>query len=93
MPRYDVELSPRALDDLDRIAPETALRIARKLKDLETDPAPRGDRIKRLHGFAQPRFRLRVGDYRAIFMSGGFRVVVLRVVHRSELERALSELL
>lgn len=37
-------------------------------------------------------YRLRIGDYRAVFRVHGMTVRVLRVVHRSELERALRDL-
>jgi len=91
--RHEVVLSPRAGEDLDALSPDTAIRIARKLRELESDPAPRGDTIKRLQGFSPSRYRLRVGDYRAVFLIEGGRVVVLRVIHRSELERAVRDLM
>ena len=43
-------------------------------------------------GFSIPTFRFRVGDYRAIFRIAETFVVILRIIHRSELERALRDL-
>lgn len=90
---HEVILAPRAGLDLDRLSRDTALRVARKLRIMAADPSPRGDPIKRLHGFTQPRYRLRIGDYRAIFATERNRVVVFRIIHRSELDRALRDLL
>jgi mRNA-degrading endonuclease RelE of RelBE toxin-antitoxin system len=53
---------------------------------------PRGDTIKVLKGFDVPTLRYRVGDYRTIFRVVEDRVVVLRIVHPSQLERTLKKL-
>jgi len=90
---YVVELAPRALADLRTLSGEVALRIAKKMKELTQAPSPRGDTVKRLVGFPEPTYRLRIGDYRAVFRVEDKRVRILRVVHRSELERALGDLL
>lgn len=93
MTGHEVELSPAAGRDLEGLSPDTAIRIARKLKRLEGDPSPRGDTVKRLKGFDRPYYRLRIGDYRAVFRTAGGRVIVMRVIHRSELDQALRDLL
>lgn len=87
-----VDIAPRAASDLEELSPDVSLRIIRKIGQLEQDPRPRGDTIKRLQGLATPTFRLRIGDYRAVFRVDSVTVRVLRVVHRSELDRALGEL-
>ena len=92
MTAYVVELSPRANQDIATLSGEVALRIAKKLRELESDPSPRGDTVKRLVGFQIPTYRLRIGDYRAVFRVHEMRVRVLRVIHRSELGRALEDL-
>jgi mRNA interferase RelE/StbE len=89
---YVVELSPRASVDLATLSVEVALRIAKKMRELAQDPSPRGDTVKRLVGFQVPTYRLRIGDYRAVFRVDGMQVRVLRVIHRSALGRALGDL-
>jgi mRNA-degrading endonuclease RelE of RelBE toxin-antitoxin system len=91
--KHAVELSPRAASDLEGLSAEVARRILRKLRSLEDDPRPRGDTVKVLQGFDLPTYRLRIGDYRAVhrIRHEGI-VVVLRIIHRSELERALRDL-
>ncbi len=92
MARYAVEFAPRAWRDLEGLSPEVAERIAGRLAERQEHPEPRGDTIKRLQGIAIPTCRFRAGDYRAIFRVEGAVVRILRVVHRSELDRAVEDL-
>ena len=92
MAKYAAELSPRALKDIQARAPDVAARILRKLRELEDSPFPRGDTIKQLKGFETPTYRLRIGDYRAVYRISGTVVVILRIIPRSELDRALRDL-
>ena len=59
---------------------------------LEQAPLPRGDAIKRLAGIRPSLYRLRTGDYRTLYRIEDEQVLVLAVVHRSELERRLRDL-
>ena len=93
MPAYVVEVARRANGDISSLSTDAALRIARKMRELTEDPGPRGDTIKRLVEITPVTYRLRIGDYRAIFRVDGNTVRVLRIVHRSELIRALKDLL
>lgn len=93
MPAFVLELSGRAREDLAALSPEVALRITKRMREIQENPHSRGDTIKRLHGFDPPAYRFRVGDYRIVYRIAGSRVGVLRVTHRSHLGRALRELL
>ncbi len=92
MAKYAAELSPRAVEDIHARSPDVAARILRKLRELEDSPFPRGDTIKHLKGFETPTYRLRIGDYRAVYRISGTVVVILRIIPRSELDRALLDL-
>lgn len=92
MARYRREFDERAIQDLERLSQDVAVRIVRRLAEVEERPLPRGDTIKRLRGPTIPPYRFRVADYRAVFRIAGTRVVILRIVHRSELDRALRDL-
>ena len=92
MAKHAVELSSRALADLGAVSRDIAARISKKLRELEENPFPRGDTVKQLQGFETPTYRLRIGDYRAIYRIRGAVVAVLRIIHRSELDRALHDL-
>ena len=67
MAKYTAELSHRALEDIQARSPDVAARILGKLRELEDSPFPRGDTIKHLKGFETPTYRLRIGDYRAVY--------------------------
>ncbi|MBI2014260.1 MAG: type II toxin-antitoxin system RelE/ParE family toxin [Candidatus Rokubacteria bacterium] len=83
MAKHAVELSSRAFADLGSVSRDIAARISKGLRELEENPFPRGD---------TPTYRLRIGDYRAIYRIHGAVVAVLRIIHRSELDRALRDL-
>ena len=66
---------------------KTSTTIKSHLKELEDDPyisRPKAD-IKRLHGMEEPHmFRLRIGDYRAIYFVEGNEVKVTEIIHRGK---------
>lgn len=78
--RYTIEFRPKAVRDLKRLSADVSQRIERKIQLLSNDMA--GD-VKRLVNFT-PGYRLRVGDWRVLFQPEGSRLVVYRIVHRSE---------
>jgi mRNA interferase RelE/StbE len=82
---YDVVLKPRARKDLRRLAKAEAARVVAALEALEGDL--NGD-VKRLTAFT-PAYRLRVGDYRALFdIEQTNRVVVYHIRHRRDAYRS-----
>ena len=78
--RYTIEFRPKALRDLKRLSSDVSRRIEQKIQLLANDMS--GD-VKRLVNFT-PGYRLRVGDWRVLFQPDGSRLVVYRIVHRSQ---------
>lgn len=78
--RYELEFRPKALRDIQRLSPEISRRIEKKLDLLCHNLS--GD-VKRLVNYS-PGWRLRMGDWRVLFELEGQRLVVHRIVHRSE---------
>lgn len=90
-----IALSRRAEKDLRRIGPGDELNRIRQALEALAD-APGGLGVKPLRG-QSPWLRLRVGDYRILYRpinpgEADASLLVARVVHRSELERAVSTL-
>jgi len=82
--KYTVGLKPKATKELRRLQKRDATRIAEALAQLEKGLS--GD-VKRLTNFS-PEYRLRVGQYRALFeIENENQIVVYRVVHRREAYR------
>jgi mRNA interferase RelE/StbE len=77
---YQIQYKPRALRDLEALAPAVNVRVMKKLDALRHDLA---GNVKRLVSYT-PGWRLRVGDWRVLFEISGSTIVVWRVVHRSE---------
>jgi mRNA interferase RelE/StbE len=78
--RYSIEFRPKALRDLKRLSPDVSRRIGLKIQLMSADML--GD-VKRLVNFT-PGYRLRVGDWRVLFQSERDRLVIHRIVHRSQ---------
>ena len=83
MARYRVELKPSARKELTRLPAQLIERIVPRLENLSFDPRPPG--CKKLKG-GDNEWRIRVGDYRVVYMidDANRLVEVTRIRHRSE---------
>jgi len=77
---YDLDIRPSAQRDIERLSPEVARRILRKLELLKGNLA--GD-VKRLVSYPVG-YRLRVCDWRVLFDVEGQLILVRAVRHRSQ---------
>ena len=92
---FEITLPDTVKDQLSHFPRSVRQRIARGIKTLQQFPFPRGNTIRRVQGTNKPIYRLRVGDYRVVYHLDVARkqAIVLTVVHRQRLERALRTLL
>ncbi len=81
--------APHAQHDLLTLEKRFARQISSRLPILETPPWPPG-KVKKLRGC--DFWEIRSGDFRAVFWPRGKDVVVLRVVNRRDLKRALGRI-
>jgi mRNA interferase RelE/StbE len=84
--RYRVDISRHAEKQLRDLPRQVQERIIPRLAALADDPRPHG--VEKLAGHAD-QYRIRIGDYRAIYAISDERliVLVLRVAHRREAYR------
>lgn len=73
---YTVEFLETALEELGDLPKETQRQILKRIEGLKNDPRPAG--VEQLKG-PEKLFRLRVGDFRVIFLVEGKHLVVLVV--------------
>jgi len=90
--RFQVKVSRPVHKDLQVIPPEERLKILKEIAALKENPFPSGTRKKRLKGVKSPLYRLRVGDWRAVYRIEQ-KTIVLFVIHKRNLEKSLKELL
>lgn len=86
MTAYNVLLSKTALKQLRSLDKTTQKRLKTALLNLKADPfKPRsGADIRKLTGSEKPTlYRLRIGDYRAIYAVTKHEVRVTEIIHRS----------
>jgi len=63
MPTYELRLTTRASDDVNKLTPQLRDRVEDRIEALATDPRPHG--ALKLAG--RDEWRVRVGDYRVIY--------------------------
>ena len=83
MAKYAVKMKPSAEKELDRLSGMLNARIFSRLESLAFDPRPPG--CKKLKG-GDNEWRLRIGDYRAVYTIDDRKLLVevTRIRHRSE---------
>jgi mRNA interferase RelE/StbE len=81
-PDYTLLILPSAQKQLSKLPDAVATRIEEKLLELEHDPRPPG--CKKLRG--RDAWRIRIGDYRAIYEIDDDRLIVtvITIGHRRE---------
>lgn len=83
MPKYKVGFTHKALSDMDDLSDDDFERIHRVCKRLENNPLPDGKQIKKLKGY-KDLYRIRIGDYRAVFEWKGENINIIRVLTRQD---------
>lgn len=83
-PLYSVSFTQPAMKQLEALETEVATRLANAIGMLQVEPRHPG--VKKMRG-ATDRYRVRAGDYRAIFVVDDTNrtVVVVRVGHRRDI--------
>ena len=86
---YRVLLHPKAAEFLRNSEEDVVQRIEERLKELCEEPAGKGERLRH-----STYYRLRIGDYRAIYMleEGEHKVIVLFIGHRRNVYDDFSRL-
>ncbi|MHA3964476.1 MAG: type II toxin-antitoxin system RelE family toxin [Candidatus Thorarchaeota archaeon SMTZ1-45] len=87
MTKYRILLSQTAVSQLELLKPTEKKRVKEALFSLEEDPfrsRPSADIKKLRYPSEPPLFRLRIGDYRAIYFVIDNEVRVTEIIHRSK---------
>ena len=86
MSEYRIDVSATAERQLRKLEPEARARIVDAIKNLASNPRPRGSR--KLRGY-EDVFRIRTGVFRIIYSIEDDRllIIILKVGHRREIYR------
>lgn len=89
MVSYEIKWAGPALRELRKLDKQTARRVLRAVTGLAADPRPAG--VRALSGQPAGTMRLRVGDYRVVYVieDEQIRILVVRVAHRREVYRGM----
>lgn len=79
---YQVRILHYAEKEMDRLPATVHARLSKRILSLEENPRPRG--VKKLSG--RDEYRLRVGDYRILYVidDANNTVIIVAVGHRHE---------
>ncbi len=86
MTKFNVLISETARRQLDSLHPDMRAQLKKKLRKLEEDPyrpRPKVD-IKRLKGPKKDYYRLRIGNYRMIYIVDGSKVKIAKILPRTK---------
>jgi mRNA interferase RelE/StbE len=81
--KYQVELKPTAVKDLKSMPSNDVSKVMARLESLTDDMK---GHVKKLTNFT-PEYRMRAGNYRALFEVEGDRIIVYRIKHRKDVYR------
>lgn len=81
---FEIKLDSQAIDFLKKCDKDLFKRIKSKLKTLTSNPVPYDS--KRVLGYEEPTFRIRIGKYRALYRINykENRIVVVKIDHREK---------
>jgi mRNA interferase RelE/StbE len=91
--RYEIMLSPEAVQDLKRLSAHDRAEI-RDMVETHLRHKPlkiSKSRIKRLQGLSRPQFRLRSGEYRVYYDVVASRVQVLAIINKAASDEWLKK--
>jgi len=91
--RYEIELSPEAIEDLKRLKANRRAHMKRAMETyLRHEPTKTSkSRIRRLRGLSKPQYRLRVGDLRVFYDVSNREVEVLAIVAKADADAWLTK--
>jgi mRNA-degrading endonuclease RelE of RelBE toxin-antitoxin system len=92
--RYDIILSPEAVDDLRNLKAHMRSAVREAIeKHLRYEPTKVSqNRIKRLRQLSRPQYRLRVDDVRVFYDVSEHTVKILAIVPKPEAEGWLKKI-
>ncbi len=84
---FELVYARQAQRRLEKLNPQTALRIVEGCERLKRYPFPDGKHVKKLKGHEE-LYRLRVGDFRVVFQRSGSRIDVIDVLSKPHFQKA-----
>ena len=84
---FELVYARQAQRQLEKLNPQTALRIVEGCERLKRNPFPDGKHVKKLKGYEE-LYRLRVGDFRVVFQRSGSRTHVIDVLSKPDFQKA-----
>lgn len=92
MNKFCIKYSKTFEKDFTKLKGRTLEASAKAIIDLEINPFT-GNNIKKIKISSSGDYRLKSGDYRIIYRVKGNNILLLKVIHRKDLEKAVKAIL
>jgi mRNA-degrading endonuclease RelE of RelBE toxin-antitoxin system len=91
-PVYKLKFTNISFKDLENLDKKTREKIISELVRLSKSLYDSKKDIKKLKGLGKSIYRLRIGDFRIVYMLSSFELVILRIVDRKDLLKIINSL-
>jgi len=89
---YKIIFTNASFKDIEKLEKNTRERILTELKSLSGFPLNSKRDTKKLKGIGKNIYRLRIGEFRVIYLLSGIKIIVLRIIDRKDLDKIINNL-
>jgi mRNA interferase RelE/StbE len=87
---YKITFTNASFKDMEKLEKNTRERILTELKSLSDFPLNLKRDIKKLKGIGKNIYRLRIGEFRVIYLLSDIKIIVLRIMNRKDLDKIIN---
>jgi len=87
---YKIIFTNASFKDIEKLEKNTRDRILTELKLLSGFPFKRD--IKKLKGIGKNIYRLRIGEFRVIYLLSDIKIIILRIINRKDLDKITNNI-
>jgi mRNA interferase RelE/StbE len=87
---YKIIFTNASFKDIEKLGKNTRDRILTELKSLSGFPLNFKRDIKKLKGIGKNIYRLRIGEFRVIYLLSDIKIIILRIINRKDLDKIIN---
>ncbi len=87
---YKIIFTNASFKDIEKLEKNTREKIINELKSLSSFPLNFKKDIKKLKGIGKNIYRLRINEFRVIYLLSDIKIIVLRIIDRKDLEKTIN---
>jgi len=87
---YEVIFTNASFKDIEKLEKSNRDKIFTELKSISGFPLNFKKDIKKLKGIGKNIYRLRVGEFRVIYLLSDIKIIILRIINRKDLDKIIN---